>query len=360
MKAPPFAPRIEEPLGPRSTLGVGGSAQFYAEVDGEAALLRALSWADERKLAVTLLGGGSNVLIADRGVAGLVLRVVARGESVTTTAAGHVELRAGAGLPWDELVARTVQRGWAGLECLSGIPGLVGATPIQNVGAYGQEVSETVTAVHAFDRDQQRTVELAGADCGFAYRTSRFKAQDDGRFIVLAVAFRLTPGGAACLAYPEVAAKLGGELPSLARVREVVLETRRSKSMVLDAADPNGRSCGSFFLNPIVDVATLEGVRRSAPGPVPHYPQLDGRIKLPAAWLIEHAGFQRGQRWGVVGISSKHTLALVCHAGARAADVVAVARRVRDGVRERFGIELSPEPRFLGFDTAPDRLPEPV
>jgi UDP-N-acetylmuramate dehydrogenase len=353
VKAPPFAPHIEEPLGARSTLGVGGSAQFYAEVAGEASLLRALTWADERKLSVTLLGGGSNVVIADRGVAGLVVRIVARSERVTTLADGRVELHVGAGLPWDELVASVVQRGWAGLECLSGIPGLVGATPIQNVGAYGQEVSDTISAVHAFDRDQQRRVELAGADCAFAYRTSRFKQRDEGRFIVLGVDFRLTPGGAPCLAYPEIAAKLGSEPPTLARVRDVVLDTRRSKSMLLDAADANRRSCGSFFLNPIVPRATLDDVRRIADSAVPSYPQPDGGVKLPAAWLIERAGFQRGQRWGAVGISSKHTLALVCHDGARAQDVVDVARRVRAGVLDRFGIELSPEPRFLGFDVPP-------
>jgi UDP-N-acetylmuramate dehydrogenase len=332
---------------------VGGPAQFFGEVDDEAALVRALSWADERRLPVTLLGGGSNVVVADRGVAGLVLRVTARGERVTPRSDGCVELLVGAGLPWDELVASTVQRGWAGLECLSGIPGLVGATPIQNVGAYGQEVSDTIASVHAFDRDQQRAVELAGADCGFAYRTSRFKERDDGRFIVLAVSFRLTPGGAPCLAYPEVAAKLGSDPPTLARVRDVVIETRRSKSMVLDAADPNGRSCGSFFLNPVVDLPTLARVQQIAQKTAPHYPQVDGSVKLPAAWLIEQAGFRRGQRWGAVGISSKHTLALVCHAGARAVDVIGAARRVRQGVLDHFGIELSPEPRFLGFDPAP-------
>ncbi len=176
---------------------------------------------------------------------------------------------------------------------------------------------------------------------------------------MLAVSFRLTPGGPACLAYPEVAAKLGAEPATLARTRDVVLETRRSKSMVLDAADPNRRSCGSFFLNPIVVAPTLDDVQQIAQRAVPHYPQPDGRVKLAAAWLIEHAGFQRGQRWGAVGISSKHTLALVCHAGARAADVILAARRVRQGVLDRFGITLSPEPRFLGFDTAPDELPEP-
>jgi UDP-N-acetylmuramate dehydrogenase len=353
VKGAPFAPHVEEPLGRRSTLGVGGSAQFYGEVDGEAALLRALRWADERKLPVTVLGGGSNVVIADRGIPGLVLRVVAAHELVSEDGRGGVEVRVGAGRDWDGFVSAAVQRGWAGVECLSGIPGLVGATPIQNVGAYGQEVSDTITAVHAFDRDQQRSVDIAGADCGFAYRTSRFKAEAEVRFIVLGVSFRLTPGGPPCLGYAEIAAKLGASAATatLQSVRDTVLETRRAKSMLLSADDPNRRSCGSFFLNPIVDPATLDNVRHIAQQAVPHFAQADGRFKLPAAWLIEHAGFQRGQRWGAVGISSKHTLALVCHPGARAADVVELARRVRKVVRDRFGIELKPEPRFLGFDT---------
>jgi UDP-N-acetylmuramate dehydrogenase len=359
VKSPPFAPHIEEPLGHRTTLGVGGSAQFYSEVEGEPGLLRALSWADERKLPVTVLGGGSNVVIADRGIPGLVLRVVGEGETTTSESEGSVELRVGAGRSWEAFVARAVQRGWAGVECLSGIPGLVGATPIQNVGAYGQEVSESITVVHAFDRDHQRSVDIAGVDCGFGYRTSRFKAEAGDRFIVLGVSFRLTPGGPPCLGYAEVATKLeaAGGTPTLASVRDVVLETRRAKSMLLSDDDANRRSCGSFFVNPIVDLATLENVRRIAQVAVPHFAQADGRFKLPAAWLIEHAGFQRGQRWGAVGISSRHTLALVCHDGARAADVIELARRVRKVVRDRFGIELTPEPRFLGFDTPPGELP---
>jgi UDP-N-acetylmuramate dehydrogenase len=361
VKSASFAPHVEEPLGPRTTLGVGGSAQFYSEVDGEPALVRALRWADERKLPVTVLGGGSNVVIADRGVPGLVLRLVARGESALEDGRGGVEVRIGAGCSWDDFVASTVQRGWAGLECLSGIPGLVGATPIQNVGAYGQEVSDTLSAVHAFDRDQQRSVDIAGADCGFGYRTSRFKAEAEGRFIVLGVSFRLVPGGTPCLAYGEIAAKFAaGTTATLASVRQAVLEARSNKSMVLAEGDANGRSCGSFFLNPIVDLATLDNVRHIAQQPVPHFAQADGRFKLPAAWLIERAGFQRGQRWGAVGISSKHTLALVCHEGARASDVVELARRVRKVVRDRFGIELTPEPRFLGFPTPADVLPEPA
>jgi UDP-N-acetylmuramate dehydrogenase len=311
---------------------------------------------------VRVLGGGSNLVVADRGVDGLVLRVALRGVE-TREAGGDVLLTAGAGEPWDDLVRLAVARGWAGLECLSGIPGLVGATPIQNVGAYGQEVSQTITAVRAVDRASGAVVTLAPAACGFGYRDSRFKSREPERHVVLAVSYRLRPGGPPAVRYAELARALearGLASPSLADVRDAVLAIRRAKSMVLDAADPNGRSCGSFFVNPIVGAAEAARVAAAAGDPaMPRWPEADGRVKLAAAWLIERAGFRRGDRDGPVGLSTRHALAVVAHDGAAARDVVAFARRVRDAVERRFGVRLVPEPVFWGFERVTDGLPDP-
>ncbi len=332
-----------------STMGVGGPARYFVDAPDEAAIVEALAWAAARGLAARILGGGSNVLIADAGVDGVVIRVGLRGIE-TRDEAGAILLTAAAGEPWDDLVRLTVDRGWAGLECLSGIPGLVGATPIQNVGAYGQDVSETITAVRALDRGRGRVVTLPGAECGFAYRDSAFKSGEPGRWVVLAVTYRLIPGGAPAVRYADVERGLreaGMTSPTLAGVRETVLRVRRSKSMVLDPVDPNRRSCGSFFTNPIVtahEAARAQAAMTDAA--MPQWPQPDGRIKLSAAWLIEHAGFARGHREGAVGLSTRHTLAVVAHDGARAADIATFARRIQDVVAEHFGVRLTPEPVF--------------
>src|SRR5262249_16163708 len=242
--------------------------------------------------------------------------------------------------------------GGAGLECLSGIPGLVGATPIQNVGAYGQEVAETLVALRALDTRSGRVVRLTHTDCRFAYRDSLFKSGEPGRFIVLDVTYRLRRGGEPTLRYAEVAQHLGGRgvgRPSLAEVRASVIAIRRSKSMVIDPGDENARSCGSFFTNPIVSVVEADRVQAVTGEPVmPRYPQADGRVKLAAAWLIEHAGFSKGQRDGAVGLSTRHALAVVAHAGATAGDVIAFARRIQHDVEARFGVRLLPEPVFWG------------
>jgi UDP-N-acetylmuramate dehydrogenase len=305
-----------------------------------------------------LLGGGSNVVIADAGVPGLVLTVDLRGES-SRREGDAIEVSAGAGEAWDAFVARAVQRDWLGLECLSGIPGHVGATPIQNVGAYGQEVAQTLVSVDVHDRARNERRTLRRAECGFGYRTSRFKTTDAERFILLGATFRLRQGGDGCIAYPELARHFvaSAARPSASAVRRVVLETRASKSMLLDPDDENGRSCGSFFLNPELGAAELDALLGRVPVAPPVFPQPDGRSKVPAAWLIEKAGFQRGQRFGSVGISSRHALALVCHAGATAAQLVAAAHRIRDGVARAFGVALVPEPRFFGFGTPSDTLP---
>jgi UDP-N-acetylmuramate dehydrogenase len=346
-----LSPVEHVPLAPHCTLRLGGPARYFVEAADEAAVVGAVEWAAARDLPVHVLGGGSNLVIADEGVDGLVVKIALRGITARD-ASGAIEATAAAGEPWDALVRHTVERGWAGLECLSGIPGLVGATPIQNVGAYGQEVSDTLTAVRAFDRERRRVVTLGPAECGFGYRDSLFKSQSPGRYVVLAATYRLAPGGAPNLGYADIARALearGVARPSLAEVRETVLRVRRSKSMVLDPGDPNARSCGSFFLNPLVDAAALAGIEARVAGlDMPRWPQPDGRVKLSAAWLIERAGFTRGQTEGPVGLSTRHTLAIVCHDGARARDVVAFARRVRAGVEARFGVRLHPEPIFWG------------
>jgi UDP-N-acetylmuramate dehydrogenase len=346
------------PLAPHTTLGVGGTAEFMARLVNAADLPELLDWAAHQSLPVTVLGGGSNVVVADAGVPGLVLSVELSGERVER-AGDRIEISVAAGEPWEPFVRRCVERGWAGLECLSGIPGRVGATPIQNVGAYGQEVGETLLSVDVYDMRDGRAMTLQHAECDFAYRTSRFKAADGSRFIVLGAKLGLRAGGEPCISYPEIARAVttAGAAPSLQSVREAVLKTRRAKSMLLDPLDENGRSCGSFFLNPELDAAQFDLLAGRAPSPLPSYRQAGGRVKVPAAWLIENAGFHRGQRFGAVGISSRHALALVCHEGATSAAVIDAAHRVRDGVLDAFGVRLSPEPRFFGFGTPSDELP---
>jgi UDP-N-acetylmuramate dehydrogenase len=332
-------------------MGVGGSARFFVEASDEATIASAVAWAESRHVPVRILGGGSNVVVADGGVDGLVLKVGLRGVS-SREVGGGVEVTAAAGEPWDPFVERAVSHGWGGLECLSGIPGLIGATPIQNVGAYGQEVSQTVTAVRALDRRSGEIATLAAAECGFGYRTSRFKSADSERFVVLAVTYRLTREGTPTVRYADLERDLatrGISRPSLADVRDSVLAIRRSKSMVLDPHDPNRRSCGSFFLNPIVDAAALARVERAVDEPsMPRWPEEEGRVKLSAAWLIERAGFRRGEGPGPVALSSRHSLAIVCREGARAADVAAFARDIKARVEERFGVCLEPEPVLWG------------
>lgn len=351
-----MTPRARVPLAGYTTLGVGGAARWFAEVADETALREALRWARARKVPLRALGGGSNLVVADHGVEALVVRMALRGVD-SRAAGGAVEVTAAAGEPWDDFVRLTVERGWAGLECLSGIPGLVGATPLQNVGAYGQEVSDTITRVRALDTRSGDVVDVQAAECGFAYRDSAFKRREPGRFIVTAVTYRLTPGGAPALRYTDVERHLAERrvsAPGLVDVRASVLAIRRAKSMVIDPADPNRRSCGSFFTNPIIAAESFAHVeRRVGDTTMPRWPQPDGRIKLSAAWLIERAGFRRGQREGRVGLSTRHALAIVAHDGARAADVLAFARRVQTSVAERFGVQLTPEPVYWGLDGAP-------
>jgi UDP-N-acetylmuramate dehydrogenase len=342
------------PLAPRCTLGVGGAARFFVRAQDERSLIEALEWADRGGIAVRVLGGGSNVVIADEGLDGLVIRVGLRGRKIRDESDTDVELTASAGEPWDDVVAYSVGRGFAGLECLSGIPGLVGAAPIQNVGAYGQEASETVCRLRAYDRMSRAVTTLAPEDCGFAYRDSIFKSVAPDRYVILDVTFRLKKGGAPAVRYPELLKRLesdGTRTPTLDDVRLGVMALRSSKSMLLDPADENRRSCGSFFLNPIIPADELPRVERrvGAQAKMPQFEQPDGQVKLSAAWLIERAGFVKGQRRGAVGLSTRHALSVVCHNGAKSLDVVTFAGEIRDRVRDRFGVTLSPEPTLWGF-----------
>jgi UDP-N-acetylmuramate dehydrogenase len=345
--AAPLTVRERVTLAPYTTLGVGGPARWFVEATDEATLRQALAWARARGVALRVLGGGSNVVVADAGIDALVAHIDLRG--VSTREAGRiVDVTAAAGEPWDDLVALAVAHGWAGLECLSGIPGLVGATPMQNVGAYGQEVSDTVVAVRALDTISGEAVTLSPAECGFAYRDSAFKSREPGRYVVLSVTYRLRPGGPPTLSYADLArdvAARGLTAATLSDVRTSVLAIRRTKSMVLAPGDPNRRSCGSFFTNPIVTPDVAERVaQRAGDANLPRWRQADGGVKLSAAWLIERAGFRRGQREGAVGLSTAHALAIVAHDGARAADVLAFARRLQETVAERFGVRLALEP----------------
>lgn len=345
-------------LAPFTTLGVGGAADYFFEATDVPSARRALSWATKQGLPVFLLGGGSNVVIADQGWPGLVLRFCDVACSVTAQG-DDVLVRAGAGLDWDAFVESMVVQRFAGLECLSGIPGLVGGAPIQNIGAYGQEVAQTIESVGVLDLGSLVTRSFSPDECGFAYRQSRLKGDLAGRFLVTEVCFRLRRDGGPVLHYPELqrrAAALGVGSPSLAAVRDLVLELRRSKAMVLDPAEPDSRSVGSFFMNPLLspsDLHTLETALERLgidPTGMPRYAAGRDLTKVPAAWLIEQAGFSKGETMGCAAISRKHSLALVNRGGATAADILALARAVRTGVRDRLSVVLHPEPRFIGFD----------
>jgi UDP-N-acetylmuramate dehydrogenase len=339
--------RVQEntPLAPLTTLGVGGPARYLLEASTEAGVAEGVAFARSRGLPLLVLGGGSNLLVSDRGFPGLVLR--ARLEEVRVE---HAKLVAGAGVSWDALVEVSVGRGLAGIECLSGIPGLVGGTPIQNVGAYGQEVSDVVRRVRVYDREDDTFRDLTPAECGFAYRSSIFNTAGRGRYVVLEVEYLLEDGAPPSLRYPDLIERFpaSGVPPGLDAVRRAVLEIRRSKAMLAGTGDSDSRSAGSFFRNPILGPDAFQSLAARHPG-VPSYAVEDG-VKVPAAWLIETAGFNRGTTDGPVGLSSRHALALVNRGGARAADVLRFARSIGTAVEDRFGIRLRTEPAFAGFD----------
>ena len=339
-----------------TTLRLGGPARDFVRATTEEELIAAVKLADKAGQPVLILGGGSNLVVADDGFDGTVIQIATKGVSAGREPG---EVTVAAGEDWDAVVAWTIAEGLAGLECLSGIPGLAGATPIQNVGAYGQEVSQTVTSVRTYDRLTGKTSIMPNEACGFAYRTSVFKRDNERRHVVLAVTFTLAAAALSMpVGYAELAAALGvqiGDQVASTTVRSAVLELRRRKGMVIDADDPDTRSAGSFFVNPVLDAAEMTAVEAAARARcgegtrVPRFDAGDGLFKVPAAWLIERAGFGKGYSLGDgARISSKHTLALVNPGSASTAGLIALARQVRDGVREAFGVSLTPEPVLVG------------
>ncbi len=344
------------PLAPLTTLNVGGPARFFVRTGSEKQVLAAFEHANNKGLNVFVLGGGSNILVSDRGFDGLVIQVALKGVTVSEppATAGRSDLifiTAQAGEDWDPFVRLCVEKDLAGVECLSGIPGSVGGTPVQNVGAYGQEVSESIVSVRCFDRSTNEIVRLSNAECGFTYRKSIFNSVERERYVVLAVTYRLVPDGEPKVAYKDLTEFFAGRSPTLSEVRAGVLKIRGAKSMVIDRDDPNSRSAGSFFKNPIVDSAKLDAlVAGTEQIAVPHFPAGDDKVKIPAAWLIERSGFHKGFQLGRAGISTKHSLAIVNLGGATAAEIVGLKEKIQDGVRQKFDILLQPEPVFVGFD----------
>jgi UDP-N-acetylmuramate dehydrogenase len=345
----PAAP--SDGLADLTTLRVGGPARTLVTATTESELVDAVRAADAAGEPVLVLGGGSNLLIADRGFPGTVVRVATRGITADVSSCSGATVTVAAGEDWDAFVASAVEQEWSGIEALSGIPGLVGGTPIQNVGAYGSEVAQTIARVRTYDRSTRRQATFSVADCGFGYRTSRFKAERD-RYLVLEVTFQFTLGSlSAPIRYAELARTLGvpvGTRVPAVDVRRAVLGLRAGKGMVLDAADRDTWSAGSFFTNPILEPDTADGL----PAGAPRFPQPDGRVKTSAAWLIEHAGYGKG--FGVelgagrATLSGKHTLAVTNRGGASADDLLTLARVVRNGVEQAFGVTLVAEPVLVG------------
>ncbi len=382
------------PLAPFTTLKIGGPARFFLKAETEEQVVEAFEFAAQNELDVFVLGGGSNVLISDKGFDGLVLHVALKGitgiaecgvrnadfedqsdfsgpyrpaqqrtSSVPQSAfrtphsADPQSITAQAGEDWDAFVEHCVEQNLAGIECLSGIPGFVGGTPVQNVGAYGQEVSETIVSVRVYDRSQKEIRELTNAECGFKYRTSIFNTVERDRYVVLAVTYELIPDGKPKLVYRDLQNYLAeygaGSDVTLKQTREVVLTIRRAKSMVIDEGDPNSRSAGSFFKNPIVSRERFAETAALAVelglGDVPSFAVADASVKVPAAWLIERSGFHKGYRLGNAGISTKHSLAIINAGGAAADEIIELKNKIQSGVKEKFGIDLMPEPVFVGF-----------
>lgn len=386
-----------KPLAPFTSFTIGGPARWFVEAQNEDEIVEAASWAEERGVQLFVLGGGSNLLISDAGFDGLVLRMGLRGITATTASddSGQIIYQAAAGEDWDRFVEQTVQDSCAGIECLAGIPGTVGGTPVQNVGAYGQEVASAIERVRAFDRKERIFVEFPATECGFSYRRSRFNSTDRERYIVTRVDYRLTPGGTPTVRYGDLHRALaesrpqGGEL-SLIEVAAIVRRVRQSKGMLMVEGDADCRSAGSFFKNPVVNEEQLHHIAQGCGKEPPSYPVEKGAeaashpsqttrrmghpdsnghpnptkneiseeaklFKVPAAWLIEQAGFSKGYVLGRAGVSSRHTLALINlgdrdgRGGASATEILALAGRIVTTVEDRFGVRLEMEPVMVGF-----------
>ncbi len=340
-----------------TTLQIGGPARLFAEVSTEDEVAAVAGFAKKHGMPLFVLGGGSNVLVSDSGFDGLVMRVAVRFSIRERSDGEMVLVEAGAGESWDGFVRYAVDRGFAGVECLAGIPGDVGGTPVQNVGAYGQEVSETIVRVRAYDMVAGEFVELDRAACGFGYRRSVFNSEARGQYVVTSVTYRLRPGGEPALRYADLknhfSARLeAGEKPSLREVYDAVRSIREAKGMLAGQGGPDGRSAGSFFKNPVVPKAALDRIVATLIIPaerIPHWPEGEDMVKLPAAWLLEQARFFKGFEMGEVGISSRHTLAFINRGHATAAEMVALRNAIQRRVKAMFGIELEQEPVGLGF-----------
>ena len=349
-----FTPVPAVGLAPLTTLGVGGAAQWFGTLTSVAHVQEACAWAGDRGVPLTVMSGGSNLVVSDRGVPGLVVRVAIPGVQLDRGGGDGGALRAvaGAGVPWDALVAEVVAAGGWGAECLSGIPGSVGATPVQNVGAYGQDVSQVIEAVDVVDRRTGEALTFPVGACAFAYRTSRFRSVDRDRYIIVGVrfGFGLEP---VAYTYPDLTRALAARhvrRPVPGDVREAILGIRRVKGMVVDPTDPDTRSAGSFFLNPVIGRGLAERLPERAGGEIPPmFPAEPGRVKVPAAWLIERAGGHRGMVAGRAGLSTRHTLAIINRGGATSDEIVDLAVSLKRLVVERFGVWLTPEPMFAGF-----------
>jgi len=340
--------REQVPLAPYTTLGIGGPARWFVEATDEKQVADAVRLAREKNAPLFVLGGGSNLLVADTGFDGVVLHVALKGVEQK----GNL-FSAAAGENWDGFVSLAIDRGFGGIECLAGIPGTVGGTPVQNVGAYGQEVSSTITTVRVLDVKSLNFSDLPAATCKFAYRKSIFNSTHRDRFVVTRVDYRLRPNAFPVLQYPDLKKHFGERLkdpkgmPTLAEAAAVVREIRHQKGMLLVEGEPDCRSAGSFFRNPIVGQGLYDGIAARARGPVPQFPATPGMVKVPAAWLVEQSGFQKGYALGNAGISSRHTLALVNRGGATAAEILALRDLIVATVEKRFGIHLEPEPVLL-------------
>ena len=344
------------PLAPLTTIKIGGPARYFVEATGIGEVQEAVTFAGSRDLQLFVLGGGSNLVIADAGWPGLILKIAIQGidQRDGHDEDGKVLFDVGAGESWDKFVSRAVMARCAGVECLSGIPGSVGGTPVQNVGAYGQEVSETIDSVQVIDLKDGQVRELCGEACGFAYRASIFNTTEQGRFIVLRVTYALTPEGDPRITYADLKRQFEGREtpPNLAETREAVRYIRALKGMLIVPGDPDGQSAGSFFKNPVLSEEQHEDLKKRAAARrlvVPSYPALETRQKVSAAWLVEHSGFAKGFGSERVGISSKHALAIVNRGGATAADVLLLKEQIQNRVQEIWGIRLEPEPVMVGF-----------
>ena len=344
------------PLAPLTTFRIGGPARLFVEATSINEVQEAVAHARSKNLPLFVLGGGSNLVVADTGWPGLVLKIAIQGidQRPGLTDEGKALFEAGAGESWDRFVSHAVMAQCAGVECLSGIPGSVGGTPVQNVGAYGQEVSETIESVEVFDLKDGQVRELCREACGFTYRSSIFNTTERGRFIILRVLYALTPGGEPRITYTDLKRHFEGRetAPNLAETREAVRHIRALKGMLLVAGDPDCQSAGSFFKNPVLTVEQHEDLRKRAMAKglaVPSYPALEKSKKVSAAWLVEKSGFARGYELGHVGISSKHALAIVNRGGATAAEVLALKDQIQQRVEEIWGVRLEPEPVFVGL-----------